>query len=165
MGKVVLKKSAPSRAASLLEVNTGPETPARLENEYATLKEAAAAVQRMRLTAQKEMEQIRRMKADALRYQQEMAAWARSEAHQVVLKARLDSQREVEETIRKASQEIQKILADIRIIRITAQEELAVIRKLTDAARLKSMSIALRKELEKMNSEPKKNGELAPLKK
>lgn len=127
-----------------------------LKDDFATLKDAAAAVQRLRLSAQKELEQIRKMRADALRYQQETASQARSEAHQLILHARLTTQKEIEELIRESSEEIQKVLADIRVIRITAQEELAAQRKFTDAAKLSSMSISLKDELTKAEGKRKK---------
>ena len=51
------------------------------------------------------------------------------------------------------------MLADIRIIRITAQEELAAQRKFTDAAKLSTMSLAIKKNLDK--TEVKKKKQLA----
>lgn len=98
------------------------------------------SLHRIRAIAQQELELIRRMRAEAVKYQQETAMKARSEAHQLVLRTRLATQREVEDMIRQANEEIQKVLADIRVIRITAQEELAAQRKFTDAAKLNSMS-------------------------
>ena len=114
-----------------------------MKNDYDSLKEAAQAVQRIRVSAQQELEMARKMRADAHRYQRETETRARSEAQQLILQARLSSQREIEELIRKASEEIQKVLADIRVIRITAQEELAAQRKFTDAARISSMSFSI----------------------
>jgi hypothetical protein len=118
-----------------------------IKDDYSSLKEAALAVQRIKLSAQLELDQIRKMRADAVRYQQETATRARSEAHQLVLHSRLETQREIEELIRQASEEIQRVLADIRVIRITAQEELAAQRKFTDAAKLNSMSFSIKEEL------------------
>ncbi len=138
--------------------------PARsgFKDDYSSLKEAAAAVQRIRINAQRELQLARKMRADAQRYQQETATRARSEAHQLVLRTRLATQREIEEMIRKASEEIQKVLADIRVIRITAQEELAAQRKFTDAAKLASMSIAIKDNFKK--PVPKKKKQLAAAK-
>jgi SepF-like predicted cell division protein (DUF552 family) len=133
-----------------------------MKDDFASLKEAAQAVQRIRLSAQQELEMTRKMRADAQRYQQETATKARSEAQQLVLKARLATQREIEELIRQASEEIQKVLADIRVIRITAQEELAAQRKFTDAAKLSTMSLAIKKDMEK--PEPKRKKQLAAAK-
>jgi hypothetical protein len=81
---------------------------------------------------------------------------ARSEAQQLILRSRLTTQKETEELIRKASAEIQKILADIRVIRITAQEELAAQKKFTDAARLSSMSLALHAQIEEPDGDSQK---------
>jgi hypothetical protein len=131
-----------------------PASPIR--DDYSTLREAALSVQRIKASAQQELEQIRRMRADAVRYQMETATKARSEANQLVLRARLASQREVEELIRQASEEIQKMLADIRVIRITAQEELSAQRKFTDAAKLNSLSFSMKEEFEKAIAKPRK---------
>ena len=101
------------------------------------------AVQQIRLSAQRELTLARQMRTEAQKYQQETETKARSEAQQLILQARLATQKEIEELIRKASAEIQKVLADIRVIRITAQEELAAQKKFTDAARLCSLSLTL----------------------
>jgi hypothetical protein len=133
---------------------TVPASPIR--DDYSTLREAALSVQRIKASAQQELEQIRRMRADAVRYQMETATKARSEANQLVLRTRLATQREVEELIRQASEEIQKMLADIRVIRITAQEELSAQRKFTDAAKLNSLSLSMKEEFEKATTRPRK---------
>ena len=86
------------------------------------------------------------MRAEAQRYQQETETKARSQAQQLILRTRLASQKEIEELIRRSSDEIQKVLADIRVIRITAQEELATQRKFTDAARISNLSLAVQSD-------------------
>jgi len=138
--------------------------PARsgFKDDYSSLKEAAMVVQRIRVAAQRELQLARKMRADAQKYQMETATKARSEAHQLVLKTRLATQREIEEMIREASEEIQKVLADIRVIRITAQEELAAQRKFTDAAKLSSMSLAIKNNFK--NPDTKKKRQLAAAK-
>lgn len=120
-----------------------------MKDDFSSLKEAALAIRRIRLNAQHELELARKFRTDAQRYQQETATRARSEAQQLILRTRLATQRETEELIRQASEEIQKVLADIRVIRITAQEELAAQRKFTDAAKLNSMSLAIKENLKK----------------
>jgi hypothetical protein len=115
-------------------------------------------------TAKQELDAIRRMRAAAERYQVETATRARSEAHQLVLSARLATQREIENVIRKASDEIQKVLADIRVIRISAQEELAAQRKFTDAAKLSSMSLAVNRMFQKPPAEKKPKKKLESVK-
>jgi hypothetical protein len=136
--------------------------PSTMKDDYSSLKDAAMVVQRIKIGAQQELDQIRKMRADAIRYQQETATRARSEAHQLILHSRLETQREIEELIRQASEEIQKVLADIRVIRITAQEELAAQRKFTDAAKLSSMSISLKEEM--AGTERKKKRQLVAAK-
>jgi len=112
-----------------------------MEDEITKLKAAAEAVHKIRLSAQRELEIARQMRAEARRYQQETETRARSQAQQLILKTRLSTQKEIEELITNAGAEIQKVLADIRVIRITAQEELATQRKFTDAARIGTLSL------------------------
>jgi SepF-like predicted cell division protein (DUF552 family) len=126
------------------------------KDELGTLKDAAATVHQIKRSALQELELARRMREDARKYQQETATKARSEAQLLILKTRLATQRETEELVRQASEEIQKVLADIRMIRIMAQEELAAQRKFTDAARLHTMSLALRGESENPGLKRKK---------
>jgi hypothetical protein len=134
-----------------LKVNAGLH-----KDELSSLKEAAATVQQIKLGAKRELELARQMREDARRYQQETATRARSDAQQLILRTRLATQRETEELIRQASEEIQKVLADIRMIRIMAQEELAAQRKFTDAARLRTMSLAIQDEPAKPEAKNKK---------
>jgi hypothetical protein len=161
------KTAKPRTADSFPDLNLGdmPEKPRKsvsmsavspIRDDYSTLREAALSVQRIKASAQQELEQIRRMRADAVRYQMETATKARSEANQLVLRTRLATQREVEELIRQASEEIQKMLADIRVIRITAQEELSAQRKFTDAAKLNSLSFTMKEQFEKTAAKPRK---------
>jgi hypothetical protein len=116
----------------------------------------AGDIREIRRAAQQELELARRLRADAERYHRETAVRARSEAQQLILKARLAVDKEVEVITRKATEEIQKVLADIRVIRITAQEELAAQRKFTDAARLCSMSIDLNRAESQAAAQSKK---------
>ena len=125
------------------------------EDEFTKLRAAAVAVQQIRLSAQRELGMARQMRAEAQRYLQETETKARSEAQQLILRTRLATQKEIEELIRKASAEIQKVLSDIRVIRITAQEELAAQQRFTDAARICTLSLALQEEA----VEPKEKGE------
>ncbi|MCJ7604924.1 MAG: hypothetical protein MUO19_02685, partial [Dehalococcoidales bacterium] len=76
-----------------------------MNDEVASLKEAAQVIQRIRISAQRELELTRKLRADAQRYQRETATRARSEAQQLILKARLSTQRDIEEFVRKASEE------------------------------------------------------------
>ena len=121
-------------------------TTSSIEDELGKLRAAAAVVQQIRLNAQRELELARQMRAEARRYQQEAEIKARSQAQQLILRTRLATQREIEELIHEASAEIQKVLADIRVIIITAQEELAAQRKFTDAAKICTLSLAVQKE-------------------
>ena len=124
-----------------------------IEDELEKLRAAAAAVQQIRLSAQRELEIAKQARAEAERYQQETETKARSQAQQLILKARLATQKEVEELIRNASAEIQRVLADIRVIRITAQEELETQRKFANAARICTLSLTAQKE----TGEPEEN--------
>jgi hypothetical protein len=108
---------------------------------YADLREAAAEIHQLRLSARRELDLARQAREEAVRYQQATGTRARSEAQQLILKARLATQQQIE-VLRQASEEIQKALDDIRVIRIAAQEELAAQRRFADAAHLCSMSSA-----------------------
>ena len=127
----------------------GSAATSKIANEYENLRAAASAIQKIRISAQRELELARKMRAEAQQYQKATEMKARSEAQQLILRTRLSTQKNVEELIRKASEEIQKVLADIRVIRITAQEELAAQRKFTDAAKIATLSLALDRSKEK----------------
>jgi hypothetical protein len=147
MKKEVLPKANITQVRASIPVRS-KQAPVQLaqglkKDELNSLKEAAFAVHQIKLNAQRELELARKMRDDAHRYQQESATRARSDAQQLILRTRLATQREIEELIRQASEEIQKVLADIRMIRIMAQEELAAQRKFTDAAKIRSMSMAI----------------------
>ena len=156
----------PPRASTGIQIKKNPPpgfSGAGLRNdELISLREAVSAVHQIKISAQRELELARKMRGDAQRYQQETATRARSDAQQLILRTRLATQRETEELIRQASEEIQKVLADIRMIRIMAQEELATQRKFTDAARLRTMSMAIKDEYEK--PEVKRKKQLASVK-
>jgi hypothetical protein len=140
MGKVIVSRPATSS----------------IGNERARLRLAAAEVHKIRLSAQHELELAKKMRLEAQRYQQEIEAKARSQVQQLLLRTRLATRqaiqqemeglisKDVEELIRPAIAEIQKMLADIRAIRITAQEELEAQKLITDAARINSLSFKLR---------------------
>jgi len=156
MGKTPLvNKTAPVEPKPTPRVERTPAT-ASMNNELNQLRAAAAAVQEIRQSAQRELEMARRIRSDALKYQQETATLARSQAQHLLLNTRIATQKEIEELIRKASAEIQKVLADIRVIRITAQEELAAQRKFTDAARLTTLSLSVRDSAAEPNGKKKK---------
>lgn len=143
------KPKAPGQARPVI-----PAAPP-VHHDYAGQKETTDTVTRIKQTAQMELDQIHRMRMEATRYQQETVTRARSDAQSLMLHARLETQKEVEAIIRQANEEIQKVLADIRVIRITAQEELAAQRKFTDAARLSNMSQALKEEMAKASRKKK----------
>ncbi len=165
MPKISLQRPIQDRPASLPKatpplrktLTTAPPSARPMYEQRAGGTENVTSLQRIRAIAQQELVLIRRMRAEAVKYQQETAIKARSEAHQLVLHARLATQREIEDMIRQANEEIQKVLADIRVIRITAQEELAAQRKFTDAAKLNSMSLSMKEIFQKSTEKkPKK---------
>jgi hypothetical protein len=127
--------------------------------DLAGFREAAAEILRLRVSARHELDLARQIREEATRYQRDTATRARSEAQQLVLQTRLATRREIEALLRQATEEVQKILADIRVIRITAEEELAAQRKFTNAARLSSTPPA--KKAGDHKSAPKKKNQLA----
>ena len=130
-------------------------TSGSIEDELANLRAASSAIRQIRLSAQRELEITKKMRTDAQRYQQEIETKARSQVQQLILLTRIVTRKE-EDLLRKASAEIQKVLADVRMIRITAQEELAAQRKFTDAARISSLSMGLQEETEEPEGKRKK---------
>jgi hypothetical protein len=106
--------------------------------------ETAVAFKQVLAKAKTELKLIQKMKEDTARYQQKVGAQARSEAHQLNLSARVATRQEIEAIIRQANEEIQQVLADIRITRITAQEELATLRRYIDAAKLNNLSLSIK---------------------
>ena len=126
-----------------------PATINGIEDELGRLRAAGVAVQRIRLSAQRELELAKQMRVQAQRYQKETETKARSQAQLLILQARLATQKDIEELIRKASAEIQKLLADIRMIRITAQEELETQRKFAEASRVGALSLQEEEETQR----------------
>lgn len=142
--------AAPKTPAAVKKTPTPAPPPARPAVEgFFSQKETSVTLQQVLANARQELALIRKMKAETARYQQRTATKARSDAHQVVLNTRLTTHREIEEIIRQASEEIQKVLADIRVLRITAQEELATQRRFTDAAKLNSISLSFKEAFQK----------------
>ena len=106
---------------------------------------ARGEIKKIRLDIQKELELAKQIRTKAERYQQEIEAKARSQAQMLILQTRLATQKEISELKRKTGQEIQKVLTDIRMIRITAQEELETQRNFTSAAKIKALSFSFQK--------------------
>jgi hypothetical protein len=127
--------------------------------DLAGFREAAAEIQRLRVSARHELDLARQIREEASRYQRETATRARSEAQQLLLQTRLATRREIEALLRQATEDVQKILADIRVIRITAEEELAALRKFTNAARFSTQPPA--KKADDHRSTTKKKNQLA----
>ena len=114
------------------------------------LRAGEVAIQKMRLSAQRELALVKQLRAETERYRQETETKARSQAQLVILQARLATRKEIE-VIRKARAEIQKVLADVRVTRIAAQEELETLRKFTwrkftSAAQIRALSGELQAE-------------------
>lgn len=119
-----------------------------IEDELLRLRAAGTAVQKIRLSAQRELELARQMRTEAQRYRQETETKARSQAQLLILHARLATQKEIEEVKRKANEEIHNLLDEIHAIRMTAREELEAQRLLNDAARIRALSQAVQVEAE-----------------
>ena len=121
-------------------------------------KRAISSVQQLIVLAQRELAKARKMHARAERYLQETEIMARSEAQKLILQTRMTIRKDTDKLMRQANAEIEQILADIRMIRITAQKELAAQKKFTDAARLRTFTLSLQKEdtelAEKLDKQP-----------
>ena len=112
-------------------------------DELAKLSAVSDEVQKLRLGVQRELELVKQIRAEAERYRLEIEAKARSQSQLLILQARLATRKELAEMKRGVSEEIQKILVDIRMLRIASQEELEAQRKFTSAARICALSYPL----------------------
>jgi len=126
----------------------GGSTPAAVTNdctgdELAKLSAVSDEVQKLRLGVQRELELVKQIRAEAERYRLEIGAKARSQSQLLMLQARLATRKELAELKRGVTEEIQKLLVDIRMLRIASQEELEAQRKFTNAARICALSYAL----------------------
>ena len=111
--------------------------------------QTSQALKRILASAQEELELIRQMKAEAERYRQDSLKKDDSEGRWPILNARLMEHREIEEVVRQASEEIQKILANIRITRIGVQEELAKQRDIVETDRLNGIFASIKEAFQK----------------
>jgi hypothetical protein len=115
-----------------------------LDFNYVTL-----ALRRILANAKEELELIREMKAAAVSYRQAALKNGDSESRRLTLNARVMKHREIEDAIRQASGEMQKILADIRITRIAIQEELAKHSNVAEADKLNSIVTSIKETFQK----------------
>ncbi|MDD5337842.1 MAG: hypothetical protein PHG35_00300 [Dehalococcoidales bacterium] len=107
------------------------------------------SLKRILACAQEELEFIREMKAEAIQYRQDALKKDDSEGRQLILNARLIKHREIEEVVRQAGEEIQKILADIRITRISLQDELIRESEIAEANRLNVIFDSIKEAFQK----------------
>ena len=158
--KNVIHTTIPGRQNQVMRVSkpVAQSQPANtVRSCAANPRPAALTSQQLLVSAQRELEMARKMRMQAQRYLQDTGMKARSEAQRLILQTRLTVRKEAQEVIQQANEEIQKVLADIRVIRLTAQEELAAQKKFTDAARLRSFTLSLKKdELEPEEKKVKK---------
>ena len=147
--KNVIQTTIPGRQSQVVRVSK-PVAQSQPTNTVrsgaANPRPAALTSQQLLINAQRELEMARKMRMQAQRYLQDTEMKAHSEAQRLILQTRLTIRNEVQELVQQASKEIQKILADIRVIRITAQKELATQKKFTDAAKLRSFTLSLQKD-------------------
>ncbi len=102
--------------------------------------------QRLRLNVQRELELAKKMRAEAERYQRQTETRARSEAQRLILETRLSIKREISELKSGSSEQIKKILVDLSMTRLAAQEELEAQRQFTRAAKISALSSAFEDE-------------------
>ena len=120
--------------------------PNRAEIELVKLRAAITEIQRLRLSAQHELELTKRIRAETEKYRQEIETKAQSQAYMLIIQARLATKKELAELKRGISQEIQELLADTRLIRNTAQENLETQQRFTDAARICALSLSSKED-------------------
>ena len=157
--KNVIHTNIPNRQRQVVRVSkpvVQSQTASTVKSGSTNPRPTALTSQQLSVNAQRELEMARRLRMQAQRYLQDTEIKARSEAQRLILQTRLTIRKETQELIQQANEEIQKVLADIRVIRITAQEELAAQKKFTDAARLRSFTLSLKKNGEEEEEKPKK---------
>ena len=133
-------------------VNQGQNLPAQVQtsaspagDELASIKETRAVVQRIRLIVQRELDLARRLRTETEKYVQETEVKARSQSQLIILQARAANSKEIAELKRVVNEEMKETLADIRRIRLEAQEELKTQKKLTTAAKIGALSFVSQK--------------------
>ena len=139
-GKIAEKNGKPT-ARALVGNN-------RLGDEITKLKVALAELQRMRTEVRRELEMVKRIRVEAERCQQGIEAKAQSQAQMFLLQTRLATQKEIAGLKATYGEQMQKILVDLRMIRVTAQGELETQRKFTDASRIRALSSACQEDTE-----------------
>ncbi len=107
------------------------------------------ALKRILASTREELELIREMKDEAARYRQDALNKGDAEGRRLTLNARLMKHREIEEVVRQASEEIQKILADIRITRIGIQDEIAAQGNFAETDRLNGIFASIKETFQK----------------
>ena len=115
-------------------------------NRFNELNTAGSNVQRIQLNAQHELNLARQIRAKAERYSNETTTSGRSQVQRLILKARLETEKELAEFKRMIDEELQKSFSEIRMIRIMAREELEVQRKISNVARTKALSMTSKKK-------------------
>ncbi len=115
-------------------------------NELTKLRRTLAEIQRIQIEMKRELQLVKRIRVEAERCQQDIEARARSQAQMFLLQTRLVTKREIAELKGTYGEQIQRMLADIRMIRITAQEELDTQRKFTDVTRIRALSFSYQED-------------------
>ncbi len=104
------------------------------------VQDELARVQSLRLNLQRELALARKIRAEAERYQLQTETRARSEAQRLALETRLSIKREISKLENESGEQIKKVLVDLRMIRLAAQEELEAQRQFTRAARISALT-------------------------
>jgi len=113
-----------------------------VQDEITKIKAARVEMQRLCLSAQRQLERAKQLRAAAEQYQEEVEARAQSNALQIVHQARLEAQEEIEEFKRETTGKINELLANFQVLRSAALTVLEAQRKFADAARIKSIPSA-----------------------
>ena len=106
------------------------------------LQSARNELEKIRLSFLQELEMARKLRVETEKNQRDIIARAQSQAQLLILQARMSVKKELAEDRRKNNGEMQKLLGDMRILRVTAEEELKAQHMFTDAARISSLELA-----------------------
>ena len=101
---------------------------------------ARAEVEKQLAMVHRELEQVRRLRVETEQYQKTAIVRANKEAQMLILNTRQAMRREIAALRQKFSAEVEKLVADIEALRVTAQHELTAQRKFTDAAKIRAIS-------------------------
>lgn len=145
---IIARRNAERGKSGLNRPAGSPKPASRPAAQFAGdhVQDELTRAQRLRLNLQRELELARKMRAEAERYRLQTETRARSDAQRLILETRLSIKRKISKLEGESGEQIKKILVDLSLIRLAAQEELEAQRQFTRAARISALSSAFEDE-------------------